>query len=357
VMDRSPEEADSERINRFEDFYFWGEMLLRDFDEVDKYMIPAEQLFRDLSHQKELDASFDFLTPEQREFLKGFWANFDVDQSLNKRRFLRMWRRLFQVYDTFKRELLDAGLAYEGMLHRQVADKLVAEGPDAVAHEGALYFAGFNALTQAEEIAITYFVQHFGAKIFWDVDAWYVNNKVQEAGAFFREYQEKPVLGQTFALNIPAHFQKKITSQREVHVYGAAQPVGQAKIMAQVLHEELTKGMDPEETLVVLADEKLLMPVLHGISGGVEKLNVTMGFPLSGTPMFNLIEHLFELHLRRKDDHFNHRQVLALLGHPYLAAADAASASAKHKYIIRNNWVHVPQRFLATEVPLHRLIF
>src|SRR5690606_31032095 len=105
VMDTIPDEVDSDSIDRFEDFYFWGEMLIRDFDEVDKYMIPASQLFKDLSHQKELDASFDFLTEEQREFLKDFWSNFDTDQSVNKRRFLRMWRRLFLVYDQFRKDL------------------------------------------------------------------------------------------------------------------------------------------------------------------------------------------------------------------------------------------------------------
>ena len=120
VMEAIPDDADSEKIGRFEDFYFWGEMLLRDFDEVDKYLIPAEQLFKDLSQQKELDASFDFLTDEQREFLKGFWANFDVNESVNKRRFLRMWRRLFDVYQEFKKDLSTVGLAYEGMLHRSV---------------------------------------------------------------------------------------------------------------------------------------------------------------------------------------------------------------------------------------------
>lgn len=357
VMESTPAETDAETIGQFEDFYFWGEMLVRDFDEVDKYLISAEQVFKDLSHQKELDSSFDFLTDEQQEFLKSFWSNFDVDQSVNKKRFLRIWRRLYAVYAEFKAELRRQGFAYEGMLHREVAESLHLGGAEELKVEGALVFAGFNALTAAEEKIITFFVEHFAAKIYWDVDGYYVNNKVQEAGLFFREYQAKPVLGKTFEQDIPSHFQEKISSRKEVHLFGAAQPVGQAKIMSQVLQEEVSLGLNPEETLIVLADEKLLMPVLHGVAGSVENLNVTMGFPLVSTPLFNFVELLIDLHITRKHDHFNHRQVLGLLGHPYVVAADPVSASSKRKEILKQNWVHIPASFLATEVPLHRTIF
>ena len=351
------QDPDAGSIHNLEQFYFWGEMLLRDFDEVDKYLVPAGQLFKDLSQQKELDASFDFLTEEQQEFLKNFWGNFDENQSANKRKFLQVWRRLGEVYDRFKSDLIIKGFAYEGMLHRTVADQLPDQVPDKLKRTGGVVFAGFNALTSAEERIISFFVEQYGAKVYWDMDAYYVNNEWQEAGKFFREYQQNPVLGKTFAHDIPSHFQEKISSGKEVHLFGAAQPVGQAKLMSQVLKEEVDKGLDPEETLIVLADEKLLMPVLHGISGTVEKLNVTMGFPLSSTPVFNFIELLIDLQITRKEDHFNHRQVLGLLGHPYVVAADPVSANTKRKEILKHNWVHIPGSYLATEVPLHRLIF
>ena len=357
VMDSYPGESDSEKITRLEDFYFWGEMLLRDFDEVDKYLVPAEPLFKDLSHQKELDASFDFLTEEQKAFLKDFWSSFDVNESVNKQRFLRMWKRLPQIYERFRRDLKDKGMAYEGMLHRDVAESVESSGLVKNRLGAELVFAGFNALTAAEEKLISYCVEFHRAKIYWDIDAYYVNNEWQEAGTFFREYQRKAVLGKTFPVDTPAHLQEKISSGKEVHLYGAAQPIAQAKLMAQVLQGGLKAGMNPEETLVVLADEKMLMPVLHGISGSVEKLNVTMGFPLVNTPMFNFIELLVDLQIHRKADHFNHRQVLAILGHPYVVAANAISPNEKRKEILNHNWVHIPKGYLGTEVPLHRKIF
>ncbi|MFZ6012623.1 MAG: PD-(D/E)XK nuclease family protein [Bacteroidota bacterium] len=151
--------------------------------------------------------------------------------------------------------------------------------------------------------------------------------------------------------------QGRAGSETRIKIFGAAQPIGQSKVMSQVLQENLMKGMSPEETLIVLPDEKLLLPVLHGVSSSVEKLNVTMGFPLASTPMFNFIELLADLQLNYKNDHFNHRQALAVLGHPYVVAADPVSSHNKRKEILRHNWVHIPRGYLASETQLHRLIF
>jgi CRISPR/Cas system-associated exonuclease Cas4 (RecB family) len=353
---RSATEGESTEPEPFDRFYFWGDMLLRDFEEADKYLVNANHLFKDLSHQKELDSSFDFLTEEQQDFLKSFWDNFDENQSLNKRKFLHIWKKLPAVYEDFKNSLKKAGLAYEGMLHREVAENIsIAEGKIT----GRLVFAGFNALTAAEEKIISYFVENKNAEIFWDIDEYYVNNKNQEAGKFFREYQDHPILGKTFPPQIPSNLQKKKLSASDspaIKIFGAAQPVGQAKLMAQILEEHL-KTTKPEDTLIVLPDEKLLMPVLYGVSEMVEKLNVTMGFPLSGSPFFNLVELLIDLQLSCKQELFNHRQVLAVLGHPYVIAADPISSNSKRKEILRHNWVHIPSGFLASETNLHRIIF
>lgn len=350
VRGSGEEESTPEAIDQF---YFWGDMLLRDFDEVDKYLIDANQLFKDLSHQKELDSSFDFLTDEQREFLKSFWSNFDEAETANKKKFLFVWRRLSEVYSVFKEELTKRGYAFEGMLHREVAEKSMSLSFD---DPRKLIFAGFNALTAAEEKIISHFVEK-GATVHWDMDTYYVNNVAQEAGKFFREYQEHNVLRKTFGSDIPSHFAQKIIDKKPINLYGAPQPIGQVKLMAQILNEAIARGMKPEETLIVLPDEKLLLPVLHSISPGIEKLNVTMGFPLSSTPVFNFVELIIDLQINRKADHFNHRQVLALLGHPYVVAADAGSAQSKRKEILKNNWVHIPKSYLATEVMLHRALF
>jgi hypothetical protein len=334
----------------FDQFYFWGDMLVRDFDEADKYLVNTTLLFTDLSNQKEIDSRFDFLTPEQLEFLKDFWGNID-DTKVHKQKFLQLWRQLPLVHQSYRSQLLESGLAYEGMVHREVAEKMGRGEFGQTVNEH--WFVGFNALTLAEEKIISHLVQHNQAQVHWDLDAYYLNNKTQEAGEFFRQYQNHPVLGKTFQTSAPAYFQQP----KSVNVLGAAQPVGQAKLMAQILQQELAKGILPEETLIVLPDEKLLLPVLHGISGSVEKLNVTMGFALTSTPMFNLIELLVELQIHRQADTYNHRQVLALLGHPYVTVADATAANEKRKRIQKENWVMVPGSMLRTHHALHKTIF
>jgi hypothetical protein len=340
LMPRTFTSGSEEAPEPFDRFYFWGDMLLRDFEEIDKYMVHAEHLFKDLRNQKELDSSFDYLTEEQKEFLRKFWFGFDEHLTESKQKFITVWNRLFALYDSFRKDLKLRGLAYDGMIHREVAEQLVSNQL-TVPDYGHLKFVGFNALTLAEERIISWFVEKRDAKVYWDADQYYVNDIRQEAGRFLKQYQNQSVLKNTFE-SFPANF----TQPKSVKVVSAAQAMGQAKLMAQMLEEQLKNGAKPEETLIVLPDEKMLMPVLHGISNKVEKLNVTMGFSLSNTPVFNLVELLVELQTHRKHDHFNHRQVLALLGHPYIIAADPATANAKRKEILTHNWVMIPELFL-----------
>ncbi|MCU0398525.1 MAG: PD-(D/E)XK nuclease family protein [Cyclobacteriaceae bacterium] len=331
----------------FDKFYFWGEMLLRDFNEVDKYLVDAALLFKDLSKQKELDAVFDYLTEDQRKFLMDFWGNFKGELTLNKQKFLELWRHLADVYQAYRQQLLSEGLAYEGLLHREVAERIAEEEVT-----GTYAFIGFNALTKAEELIITHFTTH-GARLFWDLDDYYVNNKIQEAGEFFREYQQHPVLGMTFPSIIPANFRLP----KSIHAIGATQPIGQTKIMSQLVQEQFSAGMKAEETLIVLPDEKLLMPVLHGISGSVDKLNVTMGYSLIQTPLFSLVELLMELQERKRGNEFSYRPVLGILNHPYGIAPDPDNAAMKRHEIIEKNWIQIPAGFLASGNDLHRTIF
>jgi hypothetical protein len=343
----------------FHEFYFWGEMLLRDFDEIDKYLVEAKHLFQDLRYQKELDSSFDYLTPEQVEFLKSFWGTFDQHITENKKKFLNVWNRLYLLYHSFRERLLNNRIGYEGMMQRRVIERIadVLKDPSS-----RVIFAGFNALTKTEERLISYHVQQGLSDVFWDVDAYYLNDSKQEAGKFFREYQNHPVLGKTFSGDVPAHFASGLhgndsARKKSIRVFGAAHPVSQAKLMAQIFKEELVKGIDPEDSIIVLPDENLLLPVIHSVSGYVEKLNVTMGFPIGATPVANLIELLVELQIHRKGFDFNHKHVLALLGHPYIIAEEAGVANAKRKEILSGNWVYIPSGYLASETHLHRLIF
>src|SRR5690606_16272851 len=106
----------------FDQFYYWGEMLLRDFNEIDKYLINAEDLFRDLKNQKDLENQFAYLTEEQLKVIKQFWTSFDAKPSRHQEDFLQVWHILAKVYATFKQQLVENGMGYDGLIFREVAE-------------------------------------------------------------------------------------------------------------------------------------------------------------------------------------------------------------------------------------------
>jgi len=320
----------------FDRFYFWGEMLLRDFDEVDKYMINAPLLFKDLSQLKELDETFDYLTIEQKDFLRKFWIGFEDRPSMSKDEFLKVWRKLPEVYTKFTKILKKEGLGYEGMIHRDVAERLMKEGTLA-GSKANLIFAGFNALTKAEEVIISHFVDA-GADVAWDTDAYYLNDNHQEAGQFMRQYQLHPVLGKTFRRDVSDN----LKSQKNIRLTGVPQRIGQAKLVGQELEKRLLEDLDPEKTVIVLPDESMLLPVLHSLPPTLDTINVTMGYPLRNTPLYGLLDLLLDLQLQRKAEYFSHRQVTAILGHAYIMAMDESHAFQIRKDILDKNRVFIP---------------
>src|SRR5690606_18167594 len=180
----------------FDQFYHWGEMLLRDFDEIDKYLIDANDLFKNLKNQKDLEDHFNYLTQEQIAVIRQFWASFEGKKSRHQEGFLQVWDILSKVYSSFKEDLLNQHIGYDGMIFRTVAEK--AATTLLVDQERKIVFAGFNALSKAEEIIISSILENTDADIFWDLDTYYFNNSDQEAGYFFRRYSKHNVFGKTF---------------------------------------------------------------------------------------------------------------------------------------------------------------
>ena len=337
----------TENIDRF---YYWGEMLLRDFDELDKYLVDAELLFRDVGNLKEVDQYFDYLTEEQKEFLKDFWETVEFSSSESKARFLELWRSLFPVYQEFQKNLLGEGIAYAGMIHRAVA--MNSTQLKQQVKDGAFVFAGFNALTAAEEKIISWFVENKNAKVFWDEDEFYVNSQYREAGTFFRQYRKHSILGKTFS-KTPASY---LSHSRTISITGVPQKAGQPKLLAQQLAEVKDLATD-ESRVIVLPDESLLMPLLYSLPASLTSVNVTMGYPLVSTPYFSLIDFLFDLHRNKKKDEFYFKNVLALLNHPYLKAIAGFEVNDLRKDIEEKNRVHLSEDFFTNSSSILSAIF
>lgn len=347
AIGKDPEVSEIEALV---DFYFWGDMLLKDFDLIDHYAANPAIVFRDLSQVKELDSVFDALTEEQIIHLEKFWDNIE-SKSESKNRFLVLWRKLYPIYSDFQQKLLDRDIAYSGMLYRGVVEKLtqglLQEKIDRF-NDRQLYFVGFNALTKTEEHIISWFVSEKGAEVMWDIDSFYLNNNMQEAGVFFREYKSHPVLGKTFPNSVPARLNNK-----KIHVIASATNIGQVKSMASMLARN---SVNPQDNLVVLADEKLLTPVLSSVAPYSEHINVTMGYSLAQTPLASLVELFFELNLSWGSEGLYSRPLRSILNHPYVQAHLGEYANSLYATIMDNNWVYVPKEFIDAQQDFKNLL-
>lgn len=196
---------DSHQINaeRLEKFFFWGEMIVKDFEEIDHYEVNAQHLFTSIKSQKELDQEFYFLSEEEKSIIESFWSTFLPDSTKNQDAFLETWKILRVIYQDYKKLLISKGKGYNGMIYLAFLDALTA-GAYQDGHQ--IIFVGFNALTHVEEKIIKYYVKNRCAEVCWDTDSYYVNDVNQEAGYFHRLYRGDSVLGATFEKELPSNF-------------------------------------------------------------------------------------------------------------------------------------------------------
>ena len=139
----------------FDTFYFWGDMLLADFDQIDKYLIDADMLFSNIGDLKALEGDHSYLTDDQIRVIRQFWQSFGSGSSCSdeQRHFLTIWESLADIYHRFRESLSAQGLAYEGMVYRAAAERLLDD--EAVAlpgdADGRYVVVGFNALSACEK--------------------------------------------------------------------------------------------------------------------------------------------------------------------------------------------------------------
>ena len=344
-LQSSPEE--------FDRFYFWGELILKDFNDIDQFMADAKVLYRNLSEIKAIESDLSYLSPEQVQLISQFWKSFQSQQEKERERFLRFWQILGDLYEKFNAHLEVLGMAYTGKVYRQVASRL-----DRLSKPSKHYvFVGFNAFTLAEEALIRHYVGEFGAEIFWDLDAYYLEDKRQEAGLFFRDYQKDKVFGPTFPNELPSRIEHKST---KISSYAIPLKINQANLVGKLL-EQVAPGESLEETVVILPDEQLLFPVLHALPESIGKLNVTMGYPIRNAPVYAFLDAVLDLQrfLRMREGlvYFYHKQVLDLLSFPYLLESNPDFVRQLKKDVSQNNTIEIGAQLLAQGGELFARVF
>lgn len=302
----------------FDEFYHWGEILLSDFDDVDKNLADAGQLFQNIREQAEYTDTLEHLSDEQVESIRLFFKNFNPDRKTElKERFLENWNILYEVYTDLNNLLLAKGLAYEGMLHRRVTEKLRANGPQGFPF--ATYaFVGFNVLNECEKLLFSLLHKAGKALFYWDYDLFYLQNPKHEAGRFMRQNLEQ------FPNCLDKNqFNLLNTTPKDIRFISASTENAGARFLPTWIAQlQEQNNFKPEETAVVLCNEGLLLPVLHSVPDDIRELNVTMGFPLEQTPICNLVNQIAALHadgfLPGSTPRYNHRWVLPILQHPLI---------------------------------------
>lgn len=291
----------------FDDFSKWGQILLNDINEIDRYLVDASQLFGNLKDIKELEAwslnNEDSLTDFQKQYL-GFW------QSLGG------------YYFDFKERLLSKHLAYQGLAYQLVA----ADVEERVKNHPwkKIIFAGFNALNKAEEQIIEKLLNSGKAEVIWDTDSYYAKDTRQEAGRFIRKYTNYLGFKKAEGANIIFDENLLASENKHITIIGAAKNVAQAKVAGNLVSAFQKQDVNLQNTALVLADENLLFPVLHSLPEGLEDINVTMGYPLKNTPVSGYFDLVFDMHLNaiklnqgKEKYSFYHKDLLKLLNHPY----------------------------------------
>ena len=291
-------------------FYGWGQLLLSDFDDIDKNMATPHEVFANLRDIHEMD-DVSYLTDEQKALLAKFFGNFSKDQnSILKERFLNLWNHFNDIYTVYNQRLAEQVLAYEGALYRQVADN-----EDIQFNYNTYVFVGFNVLQKVEQKVFTRLKNAGKARFYWDFDKYYMNGN-NESGHYIKQYL---ALFPNELNNDDPQIYDNLSKSKDITFTSAPTENVQARFVSHWLRENgrIEAG---RRTAIVLCDESLLQTVVHCIPPEVEKVNITTGYPLAQSPFAALISTLISIqteNIVRQSGKYRLRQVLKLLRHPY----------------------------------------
>lgn len=350
--------GNGQEVEAFEQFYSWGEMLLRDMDEVDKYLVDAEQLFTNVRDLREIEQTFK-LPPESQEVIRRFWGSLQQEEPSDlQAAFLGIWGLMHPVYEGVRQQLQAQGMAYDGMAYRRLAEQLQAGTWKNPYRE--IIFVGFNALSRSEEVMVEQLLRTGQARIFWDVDeAYYPGTPDSDRllsgrmAKFIYDYHQR---WKDYESHVIMH--RMAAAPKSIRISGAPLQVGMARSLGQLLNQQSIAEEELGQHAVVLADEQLLFPVLHALPRSLKPLNITMGFPLRQTSIYALLMSLTRFVRSLKTDQelaFPHAEVLELLNNPYLKALAPALSETLQEEIRTRNLVFIPSAFLMKQ-PLPPLL-
>lgn len=328
-----------------DDFYFWGELLISDFDDVDKNLVDADKLFSNLQALKNLMDDYEFLDKEQEEAIQQFFQNFSIERRTElKDKFISLWDKLGTIYHRYRENLEAQGIAYEGMLYRNVIERL---DTDVQLKYDKYIFVGFNVLNKVETKFFQLLKDADKALFYWDYDIFYTQQiKKHEAGEFINRNLK------LFPNELPASYFDSLKNPKKIRYISASTENAQARFLPEWIRSTFSAQYEEKENAVVLCNEALLLPVLHSIPQEVKNVNITMGFPLAQTPVYSFINAAMELQTKgyRSDTgRFSYDAVSAILKHPYTQQLSAKAEPLERELTQTNRFYPLPSELKQDE--------
>ena len=322
-------------------FYGWGQLLLADFDDIDKNMADADSIFCNLKDIHELD-DISYLDDEQKEMLKRFFANFSDDiESELKKRFLSLWSHFGDIYHDYNRRLTEQGIGYEGAIYRKVASEETLH----LKYDKYL-FVGFNLIQKVERVLFSRLMKEGKAKFYWDFDEYYmptaraqqsasVPNNTASFAAYLTDFPNE-------LDNTDRDIYANMRRPKRIRFISSPTENAQARFASNWLLEN-DRYKAGRKTAVVMCDESILLPIMHSLPPEADKVNITSGFPLAMTPVASLVMLLFDLYtlgLRKKGTAFNPHYLKKLMAHPYARHLQEVQLKGVHSKGVHSKGVH-----------------
>ncbi|MCM4166641.1 hypothetical protein KCTC52924_01488 [Arenibacter antarcticus] len=334
----------TEQKDNFSTFAKWGQTLLQDFNEIDRYLIDTKDIFSYLADIQEIN----------------HWS-LQKDKSEIISNYIQFWNQLNPLYNTFNQLLKAKNLGHQGLIYRTACEQLprYLENNSNKTH----IFVGFNALNTAESFIIQEILAKTKAEIFWDSDPYFINDPIHDAGYFIRQHQKTwPWLKNKPLKGITNHYSDK----KDIKIIGVPKNVSQTKYVGNLLLQIQQENPDTlKNTAIILGDENLLNPLLNSIPQEIETVNITMGYPLTSTPLASLFSQYLDLQIKKDAQGWYFQQILDFLSHPYIQILFTNNKKNHATILIdtikNNNWAFVNPKNLKSDSPeidtLLKLIF
>lgn len=373
------------KAESLDDFIFWGDVILGDFDDTDKYLASPKQLFTNVADFKEIQDDYAYLSETQEEAIRNFISHFRKGGKLTvnigsespdvKERFLMIWNLLYPLYTSFNSALTEKGKAYEGMVYRSFVERLKTESARdilkaAFPRSDKFVFVGLNALNECEKAVMRKMRDASLAEFCWDYSSGMIQDPMNRASMFMSSnVVEFP---QAFSIDPGKASGRSFVNAGvtepengpKIHVMSVPSSVGQTKqipsLLAPVAEQKKGGQEDWSDTAIVLPDESLLIPVLNTLPLEIGTVNVTMGYPMSGSDIYSLMNNIsaLQLHVRKQKDGwaFYHKQVWSIFSSGIIASMMDAQARQRVKEIKSAAKFYIPQSDFAG-IELFELIF